>query len=601
MKCWKKFSMLFVAAWFISGANVWAQDNSVVIRLKDQIDTKTFKEFQEKYKASILETAPNMKAQVLRLNEKDVPNVVESLRADPRVEYIELTPKNTKLLFSDESLSLFDLAPRQQTLVRRLKENPASGAIRLTRLGPKDFKMDLLKHGMDVQGTVDLDLPGGQTAKAIREKIMERTADDFTWYGKLSDQKGEVVLVVRDSGISGTIIKENETYSIKPLGSGLHAVIHLDQKLFPPEHPPQFDQKKPEVLPQGSTMDLLPDADSCQSETGEQVDVMVAYTKNAKEAVADIDGLIQLAIDETNQSYEKSGVATHLKLVKKVEVDYQESGIDFDTILDHFQGKLDGHMDHVHQIRDDAAADIAVLIIDNGQYCGVASSILAKNDSESFALVHHDCATGYYSFGHEIGHLQGARHDLNVDPTLSPFSFGHGHVNNVNGPFWRTIMAYGNFCSGCRRVNIWSNPSKDYQGGATGVSGASENERVLNQTKTRISRFRCGAGDRVFAELPVSPPLTKGAIDQPGEKDTFQFVINNNGDYVVETHGGTDVYMTLFGPDNLQTKIAEDDDSGENRNSKISRTLSPGTYFAQIRHYSQTDVGDYQILVRPME
>ena len=57
---------------------------------------------------------------------------------------------------------------------------------------------------------------------------------------------------------------------------------------------------------------------------------------------------------------------------------------------------------------------------------GQADAIYA-DASSAFAIVDYDCATGYYSFGHELGHLQGARHDPNNDPTSTPFAYGHGY------------------------------------------------------------------------------------------------------------------------------------------------------------------------------
>jgi hypothetical protein len=44
--------------------------------------------------------------------------------------------------------------------------------------------------------------------------------------------------------------------------------------------------------------------------------------------------------------------------------------------------------------------------------------------------------------------------------------------------------------------------------------------------------------------------------------------------------------MALYGPDNRTTLIADDDDSGTDRNAKIVANLMPGLYFVQVRHYN---------------
>jgi hypothetical protein len=99
--------------------------------------------------------------------------------------------------------------------------------------------------------------------------------------------------------------------------------------------------------------------------------------------------------------------------------------------------------------------------------------------------------TGYYSFGHEFGHLQGARHDTYVDSTMTPFSYGHGYVYLPG--LWRTIMAYNNACSvfgmDCTRLQYWSNPTVPYGGQPMGDSFA-QNYVVLNNTALAVANFR---------------------------------------------------------------------------------------------------------------
>ena len=56
--------------------------------------------------------------------------------------------------------------------------------------------------------------------------------------------------------------------------------------------------------------------------------------------------------------------------------------------------------------------------------------------------------------------------------------------------------------------------------------------------------------------------------------------------------------MRLFGPDSQTALIAEDDDSGVGRNSKITADLVPGRYFVQIRHFNKArGTGPYSIKV----
>ena len=76
-------------------------------------------------------------------------------------------------------------------------------------------------------------------------------------------------------------------------------------------------------------------------------------------------------------------------------------------------------------------------------------------------------------------------------------------------------------------------------------------------------------------------------IGAPGEEDLFKFTVEDAGRHTIETGGQTDVFMSLFGPDSETKKIAEDDDGGSGRNSKIVVDLGPGQYYVQVRHFNQ--------------
>jgi hypothetical protein len=102
---------------------------------------------------------------------------------------------------------------------------------------------------------------------------------------------------------------------------------------------------------------------------------------------------------------------------------------------------------------------------------------------------------------------------------------------------------------------------------------------------------------------PVDLPVIDTAgitasIGKAGEEDMFKFTATTADRYTIETGGQTDVVMKLFGPGSTTDLIAEDDDGGAGRNSRIVADLSPGEYFVQIRHYNTAGgTGDYAIKV----
>ena len=99
-------------------------------------------------------------------------------------------------------------------------------------------------------------------------------------------------------------------------------------------------------------------------------------------------------------------------------------------------------------------------------------------------------------------------------------------------------------------------------------------------------------------DLTIDAPGVAASIGQAGEVDVFSFVVSTTGNYTIETQGTTDVVMGLYGPNDMATLIAEDDDSGANANSRINRNLTSGTYFVRVRHYSGSSTGSYNISVR---
>ena len=137
------------------------------------------------------------------------------------------------------------------------------------------------------------------------------------------------------------------------------------------------------------------------------------------------------------------------------------------------------------------------MIINQSDFCGLADAIMATA-STAFVVVYYDCATGYYSFAHELGHLMGARHDENHDATTTPFAYGHGyeHPSSVSGQNFRTIMAYAcNAPTSCDpRIQYWSNPNVKYNGVATGTAATNDNARVLIGTAATVAAFNSPPG-----------------------------------------------------------------------------------------------------------
>lgn len=361
------------------------------------------------------------------------------------------------------------------------------------------------------------------TAEA--ERVTSQPGGGLAWSGHVAGvDLSQVTLVVRDGVLAGNVSLPGVFYQVRPAGNGVHVVREIDQSAFPPEmEPVSVDLPQPAAA-------AAPGAEL--TDDGSIIEVLVVYTPAAAAASANILAEIDLAVHETNNSYANSNINQRLRLVHAAQVSYVQSG-DISIDLNRLRNTTDGYMDEVHTLRNTYAADEVALIVyyPSSSYCGIAymmADVSPYFESWAFAVVDLDCATGYYSFGHELGHNMGARHDWYMDNGAAPYGHAHGYVDYSNsGDRWRTIMAYNNECADqgiyCYRIPYWSNPSVWRNGAPMGVpEGTSvscftgvphpycdaDNRKTLDKTAYTVANFRASV-----AQPPAAPSsLTATAI-----------------------------------------------------------------------------------------
>lgn len=320
------------------------------------------------------------------------------------------------------------------------------------------------------------------------------------WVGTIVDDPlGEVVLSAVDSSLAGTVQAHGRLFSLGSDEGGRPTLTELDADAMPADGIPV-------------SVPLAPDAPQIQADGADTVDMLVVYTADARQAVGGesaMQALIGVAIAETNQGFVNSGVTHRVALVGTEEVAYNESGFHWENTLGRLAGTSDGYLDEVHALRDATGADQVTLIVNASQYCGLAYLMSSPSPSfagSAFSLVYHGCATGYYSFGHELGHNMGSTHDHNNGSGGAfPYSYAYQAPNRA----FRTVMAYNCPSGGCSRINYWSNPSVSYASQPTGVSGsgsdAANNASSLGQTASIVGNFRQGSGGGPSAATVASP------------------------------------------------------------------------------------------------
>jgi len=369
---------------------------------------------------------------------------------------------------------------------------------------------------------------------------VQKTADSTTWIGTLKDvEMSNFYLLVNGDTFIAHVASTSGIYEVStaPGTDGLYKVVQIDQSKLIDDYPGKVSAPDPIV----SNADSVSSADSAAT-----IDILVVYTADARIAeggTAAMNTRIALAVTLTNQAYLKSGVTPRLRLVHAEEIAYTESG-DLGTDVSRLTGTSDGYMDNVHSLRNTYAADMVGLIVENGgDYCGMANRIMATA-ATAFQVTARNCMTGNYSFGHEFGHLQGARHDRYVDTSSTPYAYGHGYVHpgSTTATRWRTIMAYNNYCSdvkgyNCTRLQYFSNPAKTYLGAPMGTTTYNKVYQVLNNTAATVANFRASNFSNTFNTNSSGWSPAYGTWGLTG--GAYYYTYGNSGYYASSKQSGT--------------------------------------------------------------
>ncbi|HLL83099.1 MAG TPA: M12 family metallo-peptidase [Longimicrobium sp.] len=404
-----------------------------------------------------------------------------------------LTPSASQSMSATAQENLLTLAPdaalnaAQRDRLAAVRGRASSAEVHVARMGAAAGRM--LQQG----GVIRVAVAPGVNVVAVGERVEHRAANDISWGGPVRGGHGWMQVVFMEGGVTATVTVGKTTYAVEPIGDGLHAVSRIDQSGFPQEH--AHDNPSGALEDNGGVNLASRQASTVTSNNvsslaaATQINVLVVYTASAATAAGNITSKIQLAVDETNQSYANSGVLINMVRVHTAQVTYNEANRSFSQHVTALRSTTDGLMDNVHTLRNTYAADMVILVVNDGEACGQAAAIGATATS-AFAAAHYTCITGYYSFGHELGHLQSARHDRYVDASTTPYAFGHGYIPPSKS--WRTVMAYGNNCNNCTRIQYWSSPLKIHPGTneVMGTANYEDNARVLNLTAPTIAGFR---------------------------------------------------------------------------------------------------------------
>jgi hypothetical protein len=370
-----------------------------------------------------------------------------------------------------------------------------------------------------------------------------RSGQGTIWYGKVvGEPDSMVILVVEGNVLVGNIHAGKGFYQIRYAGDGVHMIQQVNSLLYPDEQGAIFGEEHhhhgaapapartatpvpaptkalaaPASAPARAAASSNPAADN-----GSTIDVLVVYSQGSTTAAGGstaINNLITLMEAETNQGYAQSNVIQRVRIVGRQEVVSAE-GAGLNSYLTALENGT-GAFTAIPGLRNSTGADLVYLIQNQvSDPCGLASMVLPSLSTsfapQGYSAGQLDCSTGSggWTFGHELGHLMGTRHDWASDPTNnSPFTYNHGYVQP--GPNRSCdVMATRSACSnaGNARANYWSNPNVTVNGVPIGIpegqTNAAENWKALNNTRSTISNFRTCTVSPCDVPPTVQPPAT---------------------------------------------------------------------------------------------
>ena len=163
------------------------------------------------------------------------------------------------------------------------------------------------------------------------------------------------------------------------------------------------------------------------SEGAENMDIVtysvkIYYTQAFADETPDLQGYFNILLDETNQGYANSKVPMRMK-IHCPELSTIQDGQDIQETLK----QLENYKPTLAGTRD--SADAAVLLVKSFSTtwaCGMAI-LFTVSDGRTVSVANKNCAAGYYTFAHEIGHNIGLYHNVETGHINPRYVYGQGY------------------------------------------------------------------------------------------------------------------------------------------------------------------------------
>lgn len=318
-----------------------------------------------------------------------------------------------------------------------------------------DVDLNALRSGND------LTLPEGTQVQ--RKSLFPGSQTNLvTAFYESQDQEASVTITFSQDpntlGVSGVIRYDDKVFNLVHCSLTNPACVALVEEEVEELDDFGLEVEQPEG-PLGGSEDRSTGTYQTDSNGNIIATVKVYFTIEFAKIELDIVGYVNNMIAVANIGYLNSGIPLQLQLWCIELLEGVDESLPLLTILQTMptiKGDVPTLLD---------SADFAfVLLGKRTDYCGFAYTGSLSNP---IGVAQHSCATAQFSFGHELGHNFGCKHNresYSTGSTLPGYAFGYYFPN---APL-RTVL--GKVESGRTRINYFSNPNVTYQGHPTGTS-----------------------------------------------------------------------------------------------------------------------------------
>ena len=228
------------------------------------------------------------------------------------------------VVFAEQSGAGADRAPlsaQASATLETIQSDPAASDIRIGHGNP-DAVIAARALSLALPSSTDACTDSGEGALDFTDvEVTYNDEDMVSLYARDEAKDAEVSLVIQGPDVLGSIRCGDEVYKLTPLGGGMTAVYEFDTSKLR-QHPPGWREfildSWTEILQEGEQDEggqaPVPEAPDpggtpgAAADTGDVIDILVAYTPAAKVGAGNIDNFIQMAINNTNRIVEITAI-----------------------------------------------------------------------------------------------------------------------------------------------------------------------------------------------------------------------------------------------------------------------------------------------------